>query len=132
VEINLKRYTLDKQLICEGKLFVSDAGKTLHLRYVDSFIDEEAFAEYHLIVGLEILRTKLEQNHNSVLNCMGCRKDTSYRATGHFGGYLVEEGKQATIHINIFDPTDRIDQLATVDDHKTAYRQWLNSLSSIN
>jgi hypothetical protein len=54
--------------------------------------------------------------------------DTAYRATGGYGTYIIEYGKQARRSLSLFDPTQAIDQLCKVEKHKTAYGIWLKSL----
>lgn len=65
---------------------------------------------------------------NSTLAINGCRIDTAYRATGGYGTYIIEHGKQATNLVSLFDPTTEVDKLCSIDTHKTAFKTWLNSL----
>jgi hypothetical protein len=129
MEIQLKRYCLtDKHFIASGTLSIINNGKDKGLRYVDPFIDDSFTALYHPLTALEALRINFEAKYNSVLNCNGCRIDTSYRPTGSFKIYIIEPGKQATNIVHMFHETDKIEELTTITEHKNAYKMWLNSL----
>ena len=89
---------------------------------------EEVTELYHPLVALEKLRRKPEDNHFSIIGINGCRIDTSYRATGGYGTYLIENGKQAKKSLILFEPTQEINKLCLVNEHITAYDKWLESL----
>jgi hypothetical protein len=124
MKFSVKRYGFDKHFIGEGILTVADDGLNIVLSYRDSEIAVEASAMHHPISALENLRKILELQHNSILACNGCRCDTSYRASGGFGTYKIVAKKPATIVLNLFEPTNEIQKLCTVDEHKAAYLNW--------
>ena len=84
---------------------------------------------YHPLVALESLRIILEIEYKSIIGCNGCRIDTAFRPTGGYGTYKIVAGRQATEIMNIFEPTDEVDKLCTVDEHIIAYNKWIESLS---
>lgn len=124
----IDRYSSDKKFLDKGQLRVTFSGPVTHLLYKDEFILEEASDPYHPLTALEQLRLKLEEKHGSLLACMGCRKDTAYRATGHHGTYMMEEWPPLTIRVSLFGSTDAIHMLCTVAEHKTAYISWCNKV----
>lgn len=124
----ISRYSLDKVIISNGILKVIDEGQNTNLIYTDSLINESVNELYHPMAALEKLRSILETKHNSLLNCTGCRIDTSYRFTGGHRTYITLYGQQATKDVNMFEPTEDISKLCTVEEHKVAYKNWLDSL----
>jgi hypothetical protein len=126
--IEIKRYSLDKLEISNGVLNVNHEGQKTSLSFKDSLIEVKAEDFYHPLIALEKLRIILETEYNSVLGCNGCRIDTSYRPTGGYITYKIESGKQAKVRLNIFEPTNRVDKLGTVDEHNESYKVWLDSL----
>jgi hypothetical protein len=125
---SIKRYSLEKEFIETGVLTITTEAQTTYLDYVDSKIKESTRALYHPIKALEDLRKILEVNHASLLGCIGCRIDSAYRATGHFGTYIVKAGGQAIERAELFDPTNEVQKLCTVEEHKIAYKKWADSL----
>ena len=84
---------------------------------------------YHPLVALKSLRKILEIEYASIIGCNGCRIDTSYRPTGGYGTYKIVTGQPATETMNIFEPTEEVDKLCTVDEHIIAYDKWIDSLA---
>ena len=127
-KITIKRYDFNKIFISEGILTIVSEGQLTTLTYTDNVIEEIVTGLYHPLSVFESLRVILETKYQSLLGCNGCRIDTSYRATGGWGIYKIEYGKQATESLNIFEPTDEIKRICTVADLKEAYKKWLDSL----
>jgi hypothetical protein len=127
---SIKRYSLDKEFISIGNLTIASEEQRTNLRFSDNSIEVTASELYHPLTALESLRRTLEKEYSSIIACNGCRCDTSYRPTGGFGTYRTFLGQQATEWLNIFEPTNEIDKLCTVDQHKAAYTEWLNSLDN--
>lgn len=130
MKITVGRYNFNKELICIGELEViqdCNEHKTI-LVYTDKNINITASELYHPIKSLESLRKILESQYSSILAINGCRIDTSYRATGHHGQYIIEWGKQTSMRVSMFEPTTEIDKLGTIEEHKKAYLDWANSL----
>ena len=126
----INRYSLTGEFILQGILNVESGGQSTRLTYTDSEIEEFSNELYHPIIALESLRKILETKHQSFINCNGCRIDSAYRETGGWGTYILTYGKQATESVNLFDSTDEITKLCTVDSHKAAYKVWLGSLGN--
>ena len=105
-------------------------GHGMHSPFVFEFITKvlNDKTKYEAYEQVENLRQQLAVDFNSTLAINGCRVDTDYRATGGYGCYIIELGKQATNSVSLFDPTKDIDKLCTVDVHKAAYKTWLKSL----
>lgn len=120
----VSRYSLTKEFITTGELTVVANGSETCLAFSDYFLTEKAKALHHPIKALERLRQKLEIRHNSLLACAGCRIDSAYRATGHYRTYLVEPERPATKQVLLFEPTDAVELLCTVGEHKAAYLHW--------
>jgi hypothetical protein len=125
---SINRYSLDKKLISDGVLTITTEGERTNLIFCDNLIEVKASELYHPLTALQSLRLTLEKEYSSIIACNGCRLDTSYRPTGGFNTYINVPGRQATELINIFAPTDQIDRLCTVDQHKIAYKEWYTSL----
>ena len=123
----IKRFSLDKQNISTGTLTVISQGQITNLTFKDSTIEVTVSELYHPLIALESLRKVLEIEHQSLLGCNGCRIDTSYRATGGYGTYKIVPRQQATETLNIFEPTNDIEKLCTVNEHKAAYQKWIDS-----
>ncbi|OQP67798.1 hypothetical protein [Niastella populi] len=128
MQYSIKRYDLRKNLISTGLLIVRSEGQTTHLTYADSEITESVSELYHPIVALESLREVLERKYESIIGCNGCRIDSAYRATGGYGTYIVNYGEPASKKVSLFEPTDEIAKLCTVEEHKDSYNKWINSL----
>jgi hypothetical protein len=128
MEYSIKRYSLNKELISEGSLVVTFDNNSTKLIYSDSEITESVEEKYHPIAALESLRKLLENEHKSLLNCNGCRIDTSYKYSGRITTFLIQQGKQATIILDMFEPTTDISKLCTIEEHKLAYRKWADDL----
>lgn len=127
MQYSIKRYDLRKNLIATGLLTITSEGLTTHLTYTDSEINESVRELYHPIAALESLRRVLEKKHKSIIGCTGCRSDSAYRATGGYGTYIIAHGKPASERASIFQPTDEIEKLCTVEEHKVSYEKWLKS-----
>jgi hypothetical protein len=125
----ITRYSINKQSISEGILTVTDKGEATHLTFKDQAIEVSVSELYHPLIALESLRKILETRHKSIIACNGCRIDTAYRPTGGYGTYKIVLGQQATETLNIFEPTDEIEKLCTVDQHEAAYEKWIDSLA---
>lgn len=128
MQIAVDRYSLDKKFIATGQLQVEEKEHSTILTYFDNGVNVSASGLYHPLLALESLRRQLEDDYNSTLAINGCRIDVDYRATGGYGCYVLEHGKQATTSVSMFDPTKAVDKLCTVDVHKVAYKTWLRSL----
>jgi hypothetical protein len=128
MEYSIKRYDLRKNLLATGLLIVKSEGQATHLTYADSEIKESVIEPYHPIVALESLRRVLEDKYESIIGCNGCRIDSTYRATGGYGTYIITYEPPATERVNIFESTDEIDKLCTVEEHKVSYKRWVDSL----
>lgn len=127
----IDRYSLDKQLIEKGRLYLIDDPKNkFKLIFKDSEIDVESINYDHPLLALENLRIKLEKKYNSLINCSGCRIDVAYRPTGGFGSYEIEMSKPATKRIALFEPTNKIELLSTVREQQSHYQEWLNSIKT--
>ena len=127
MQITVDRYSLEKTFIATGQLQVEEKDNSTILTYYDGSMKVSTSGLYHPIVALENLRQQLAVDFNSILAINGCRVDTDYRATGGYGCYVIELGKPATNSLCLFNPTNAIDKLCTVDVHKAAYRMWLKS-----
>jgi hypothetical protein len=129
-EFIINRYSLEREFISRGILILKDERELTHLKYRDSLIEEFSNELYHPLIALEKLREILETKHQSLLGCNGCRIDTSYRATGGYGTYVIHKGIQAQANelLNLFYQTNEIAKLCTVAEHKIAYKEWLQSL----
>ncbi|MBO9203240.1 MULTISPECIES: hypothetical protein [Niastella] len=128
MQYSIKRYDLRKNLVATGLLTITSEGQTTHLKYTDSEVNESVSELYHPISALESLRRVLENKHESIIGCTGCRIDSAYRATGGYGTYIIVYGKPASERASIFQPTDEIEKLCTVEEHKSSYKKWLESL----
>jgi hypothetical protein len=130
MQFSINRYSLKKELISKGLLIIKDGGQLTILSYHDSMIAESAEALYHPLTALENLRILLEEKHGSLINCMGCRIDTAFRASGGYGSYIISLDHSRPVResdsINIFEPTDNISKLCTVSEHILAYDKWCN------
>ena len=122
----VQRFDFDKNIICTGVLEIIQNGQSTTLIYSDEFINEQATELYHPLATLRSLRKILENKHKSILGIEGCRIDVTYRATGHFGQYIVEKGKPATIRVNMFDPTKETDKICLEKDQMKAYCDWFD------
>ena len=125
----INRYSLDKHFISVGTLTISSEGQKTNLSFSDNIIEVSSSELYHPLVALASLRLTLEKEYSSLIACNGCRRDTSYRPTGGYNTYLIVACQQATKLMNMFNPTDQVEKLCTVDEHKMAYKDWLDSLS---
>jgi hypothetical protein len=125
----ITRYSLDKKIISNGILTITNEGQATHLTFKDSAIKVNASELYHPLVALVSLRKILETEYKSIIGCNGCRVDTAFRPTGGYGTYKIVTGQQATETMNIFEPTEEVDKLCTVDEHIIAYDKWIDSLS---
>jgi len=128
MQYSINRYDLRKDLIATGLLTVTSEGQTTHLTYADSAIKESVSELYHPITALESLRRVLENKYESIIGCAGCRIDSAYRATGGRGTYIITFGEPASERVNLFEPTDEIAKLCTVEEHKISYKKWIDSL----
>ncbi len=128
MEYLIKRYNLQKDFITTGLLTIISEGQTTHLTFTDSAIKESVSELYHPIIALESLRRVLENKYESIIGCIGCRIDSAYRATGGYGTYLITYGEPASERACLFEPTDEVAKLCTVDEHKVAYKLWTESL----
>ena len=128
MEKTISRYSLDKVFITDGLLKIISEGQNTYLTYTDSGISESVSYSHHPMGALDELRNLLENKHNSILNCNGCRVDTSHKYSGGYGTYIIQYGKQASESVCIFDPTKEISKLGTLKEHKVAYKTWLDSL----
>jgi oligoribonuclease NrnB/cAMP/cGMP phosphodiesterase (DHH superfamily) len=126
----ISRYNFEKKLISDGTLTVAFEDSSTMLTYSDAEIEESVNEMYHPIVALESLRKIMEEKHKSLLNCNGCRVDTSYRGSGRTATYLIENGKPAIALLDMFEGTNEISKLCKVDEHKLAYRKWLEQLGT--
>jgi hypothetical protein len=124
----IKRYNIRKDFIATGLLTIKSEGQITYLTYADSIINESVSELYHPIVALESLRRILENKYQSIIGCIGCRIDSAYRATGHYGTYIITYGKPSTERAFLFEPTDEVAKLCTVDEHKVAYKKWAESI----
>jgi len=125
----INRYSLDKNFIAEGLLKVINNGPGTILLYKDFKIEVSANDAHHPLMALSRLRDELEFKYASLINCSGCRLDTSYRPTGGYEAYILHAGKPAFEHdhVNTFEPTAEIDKLGTVKQHEDAYEFWCKS-----
>jgi hypothetical protein len=124
----VQRFDFEKNIICIGVLELIDNGKSTTLIYTDEFIKVKATELYHPVATLSSLRKILENEHKSILGIEGCRIDVTYRHTGHFGQYIMEKNKPATIRVNMFDPTTETDKICLEKDQKKAYSDWFGDL----
>jgi hypothetical protein len=122
----INRYNLKKEFISMGVLIIDFEKQETHLTYSDSSIIESSKELYHPLIALDSLRKILEKKHESILGCNGCRIDTSYRPRGGNMTYIIHKGEPAKQLVNLFEPTNEITKLCTVDEHKVAYREWLD------
>lgn len=129
MNISADRFSLDRIFISKGQLKIEEKEHATILTYSDNHVHISASALHHPIKALEKLRQQLEAGYNSTLAINGCRIDTSYRATGGYRTYITEHGKQAIAMVSLFNPTKRIDKICKVDEHKSAYKSWIDSLS---
>ena len=128
MQYSIKRYNFRKEFIAAGLLTITSEGQTTHLTYFDSEIEESVCELYHPIAALESLRNALENKYKSIIGCTGCRIDSTYRATGGFGTYIINYGEPASKRASLFEPTDEVSKLCTVDEHKVAYKEWTDSI----
>jgi hypothetical protein len=128
LQYSVSRYSLDQEFITNGQLTIEQNRHSYNLYYEDKSIKVEANALHHPIKALENLRVKLEGEHASIISCNGCRRDVSYRGSGSYMGYILIQGRQATDLVNMFAPTNEIEKLCTIEQHKAAYQQWVESL----
>jgi len=128
MQYSIKRYNLKKEFIAIGLLTITSEGQTTHLTYVDSAIEESVSELYHPIIALESLRKALENKYESIIGCTGCRIDSAYRAAGGYGTYIITYGEPASERAGLFEPTDEVAKLSTVDEHKVAYKKWTDSI----
>jgi hypothetical protein len=128
MQYSIKRYNLRKNLIATGLMTITSEGQTTHLTYADSEIKESVSELYHPIAALESLRRVLENKYESIIGCTGCRIDSAYRATGGYGTYIITYGEPASERVSLFEPTDEIEKLCTVEEHKVSYKKWVDSL----
>jgi len=124
----INRYNLNKEFVAQGTLIIDHKSQLTTLRYSDTEIDESVSELYHPLKALESLRVVLEQKHKSLIACTGCRNDSAYRATGGNGTYILIHGRPGTERAGLFEPTDEISKLCTVQEHKIAYKKWCDSL----
>jgi hypothetical protein len=82
-------------------------------------------------IALKNLRKKLE-NENIFLLINGSRKDVhpSGFTLNTTSAYVLEMGKSGDPKniVGIFDATDKIELIATVEEQAERYKQWINSL----
>jgi hypothetical protein len=125
----INRLSFDKAIVDTGLLVLTLKDNQLFLHYKDQEIDAQS-NDLFTIVALEKLRLQLESK-GFLINCNGCREDTTYRAAGVQVGlmtYIMEKGHQAKQTINIFEPTNELSKICTVDEHKKKYKEWTQSL----
>ena len=128
MEVSVKRYSFGKEFIATGVLKISYEGQTTFLKYTDFAIEVTASGLYHPIAALENLRKILEFKHESLIGLTGCRIDSAIRPNSGGGTYLLIYGIPSSERAFIFDPTEQVEKLCTVDEHKAAYREWGNSI----
>ncbi|MBP8192347.1 MAG: hypothetical protein KAX69_02000 [Chitinophagales bacterium] len=128
MKYKVKRYDFNKQYICDGEFHIIDEGQSTTLKYFDNEISIEVTELYHPLASLKKLRSQLENNYESIIGIEGCRIDVTYRATGHFGQYIMESGKPATISVNMFEPTNEVDKLCKEAEQEEAYYKWFNDI----
>lgn len=128
MKYNVKRYKFDKQYICDGELHIIDEGQSTTLKYFDNEISIEVTELYHPLASLRKLRNQLENDYESIIGIQGCRIDVTYRFTGGYGQYIMEQGKQATILVDMFEPTHEIDKLCKEAEQEQAYDNWFDDI----
>jgi hypothetical protein len=83
--------------------------------------------------ALLIIRKELEKMEFKIL-CNGSRLDVypSGAALGSLKAYALKMGKVATRNdlVSIFEATNDVRKIATVDEQKEYYRKWLDSVRS--
>ncbi len=124
----VKRYSINKELITSGHLTVRHEGQRTSLNYRDKEINITASELYHPISALDGLRSQLETIYQSMIAINGCRIDVDHRANGGVMCYFIEYGKKAVENIYMFEPTDQVDKLCTVSQHEQAYLNWVESI----
>src|SRR5688500_15642049 len=93
----INRLSFDKTVIDTGFLTSIFEDSILTLHYKDKEFDIES-KDLFTIIALEKLRLEIEAK-GFLLNCNGCRGDTTYRTAGIAVGYLtyiIEYGHPAT------------------------------------
>ena len=120
----VERYNFDERRLCSGVLTVSENGSSTTVAYRDAYISISAVAAHYPLLALEEMRLNLEDNHGSILAINGCRKDMQYRMVENYKGFVCGNSRGKT-KVDLFSPTDKIDRLGTVAEHKLSYEKWL-------
>ncbi len=108
-------------------LYYSSGGGEITLRYE---LGDIKIAEVNTFpfVALVNIRLKLEPVGVKIL-CNGCRVDVypSGAALVSVKAYRLEMGQPATREslVKIFEPTDDIDKIATVEEQREFWKNWL-------
>lgn len=123
-EVILNVITNDN-VISPCKLTIDEKGRFIHLKFYYKNINISASDEFPFL-ALDKIRLGLERS-NLKLICQGSRIDV-YPIGIYFYAYELELGKPAVNSVYIFDKTNMIEKIGTVEDQKSFFEKWLKSV----
>jgi hypothetical protein len=109
------------------KIIVEDEGRDVKLTYKSNGL-ELFFVHEYPFFALVNLRSLLEESETFIL-CNGSRKDvypSGNTASGYLA-YIMKMGKPAKKLINIFESTNDIEKIVSVNEQKQYRDMWLKS-----
>jgi len=122
---SIKRYSLGKEYLITGEITIIEDGPLTEVVYKDTEVEETASDRGLPMAALVTLRQKIEDKHESILGCNGCRIDTTLRHTGIDIAHVIRNGNiQEDDWVGIFEPTNKVEKLCTVKEHEKAYDDW--------
>ena len=125
IKHKIKRYSIGKEFITTGEITIVEYGSVTEIFYKDEYIEETESDSGHPMVALIALRQKLESKHKSILALNGSRVDTTLRPTGNDIAYVIRENIiDENDWLCIFESTNEVDKLCTVEEHEKAYDKW--------
>ena len=126
-EYEVSRFDFNHNFIDMGKLFIEQKEAKITLTYSEerSNINYTVWDYYHHLKALEKLRLIIEVEHNSLINCSGCRKDYNYRPTGNILGQLHSADPWNPDLIDCYSPTGKTELITKVASQMECYEEFL-------
>jgi hypothetical protein len=126
-EYEISRFDSNLNFISKGKLLVEQIEAKIILTYSEpsNNIKYTVWDYYHHLKALEKLRLLIEVEHNSLINCSGCRKDYNYRPTGNILGQLHSADPWNPDLIDCYSPTEKTELIIKVASQMESYEEFL-------
>jgi len=114
--------------IFDSTVTFTQKGAKVQLEFISTYTEIKVEDDFPFLALIKI-RMELEKLGVKIL-CNGSRIDVYPSGMGMMSlkAYELKLGEQAKKLLNIFEPTEEIDKIATIEDQRLYFENWLKSL----